>query len=126
MKMLTKNVERLINKNKYDVVQFIENKKTLIIKCHVPNSDWSQYDSKIHNFYDSYAKALEHEKKLAACFESEGDQEQRPGKRRIKQKKLLQNMKALSIHLLSFRSYSVKMNSGQVELSKIVLANINI
>ncbi|KAG5865839.1 hypothetical protein JTB14_030256 [Gonioctena quinquepunctata] len=65
-------------------------------------------------------------KKLAASSESEGDQEQQPGKRRIKQKKLLQNMKALSIHLLSVRSYSVKMNSGQVEFSKIVLANINI
>ncbi|KAG5862059.1 hypothetical protein JTB14_004335 [Gonioctena quinquepunctata] len=65
-------------------------------------------------------------KKLAASSESEGDQEQRPGKCRIKQKKLLQNMKALSIHLLSFRSYSVTMNSGQVEFSKIVLANINI
>ncbi|KAG5865944.1 hypothetical protein JTB14_016151 [Gonioctena quinquepunctata] len=60
-KKILRNVDKKCGEDdKYDV-QFIENKKitrTLIIKCHVPNSDWSQYDSKIHNFYDSYAKAL--------------------------------------------------------------------
>ncbi|CAG9820201.1 unnamed protein product [Phaedon cochleariae] len=59
--------------------------RTLIIKRSLPNSDWSQYDCNIHNLYDSYANALEHEKKLAATSESEG--EQRPGKRKVKQKK---------------------------------------
>ncbi|KAG5881066.1 hypothetical protein JTB14_014945 [Gonioctena quinquepunctata] len=84
MKMLTKNVERMIRKQEVrrciSYSYKLEHRcwwptnsritRTLIIKCHVPNSDWSQYDSKIYNVHDSYAKALEHEKKLAASSES--------------------------------------------------------
>ncbi|KAG5885028.1 hypothetical protein JTB14_027135 [Gonioctena quinquepunctata] len=71
-----------IKKKKYDVVQVIENKKLGDVSV-IP-TNWLSNNSKIHNFYNSYAKALEHEKKLAASSESEGDQEQQAGKPRIK------------------------------------------
>ncbi|KAG5885045.1 hypothetical protein JTB14_033364 [Gonioctena quinquepunctata] len=74
--------------------------RTLIIECHVPNSDWSQMIVKFTIFMIPMPRLSNMKKKLAASYESKGDQEQQPGKRRIKQKKLLQNMHCQSTFCL--------------------------